>query len=671
MNVPPSRVLITNCVVLNGGDAAILYGLLDRLRAALGPDIGVVIVDDQPEEVRTHYPELDTRPRLEKTFRPPPRTRVLGRMITELRRARLLAGAWCMDRGLAGLSRIWLNRAHRSALEAFRRSDVVVSTGGTYLVERYPIEGRLLELEVALAMRRPLVLFTQSLGPFQRRRHQRALRTIIPRARLVLLRDERSRRHLNDLGIAGGNVHVVADGAFALTARPVRGRHEELRVAVSVRDWPYAAGDSSTINDAYRDALAALTERLVSERGAEVTFLSTCQGTPEYWTDDSAVAAAVTERLDPVMRGSVHVDRSFHRPQELLEILGGFDLVVATRMHIAILALVAGVPVFPVAYEFKTRELFERLGLGDWVYDFEALGHAAFPDDVERFIDQLPASHALLQARVELERQSAIGTADLLVRALGVNQTPVALREKFTVSPSQRTLRSSTERIARRLRYVGWGVRCPICERTARRFAPYRGRPFAACVYCDSLERHRGLWLWLRNRIPTGAAVLHIAPEAGVAARLRCLPIDYVSTDLESPIEMRHDDITALPDATGSFDVVICNHVLEHIVDDRAAMREIFRVLRPGGFAVLQHPIEARPDTLEDVDVTSAQERSRVFGQEDHVRAYGWDFVDRLHEAGFRDVVAPEIEREIPVALYRRYGLRPSPTIIAVRATEP
>jgi colanic acid/amylovoran biosynthesis protein len=423
MNTPPRRVLITNCVVLNGGDAAILYGLLDRLRAALGATVEFVIVDDQPEQARTRYPELDTRPRLDSTFRAPPQIRVIGRIVTELQRARVLAAAWCMGRGLARLPRVWLSTSQYSALETVRRCDAVVSTGGTYLVERYPIQGRLLELEVALAMRRPLVLFTQSLGPFVRRRHRRSLRTNLPRARHVLLRDERSRRHLTDAGLSGGRVRVVADGAFALRARPVTGRPQWLRVAISVRDWPYAAGDSATINDAYRRAIAALTDRLVRERGAEVTFLSTCQGAPGYWTDDAAVAAAIIERVNPDVRESVHVDAGFHRPQELLDALGAFDLVVATRMHMAILALVAGVPVFPIAYEFKTRELFDRLGLGEWVRDFHALDGPLLCDDVERFLDQLPALRGPLRARVDGERESALSTANQLAQALDANGT--------------------------------------------------------------------------------------------------------------------------------------------------------------------------------------------------------------------------------------------------------
>ena len=654
-------MLITNCVALNGGDAAILYGLLDRLRAACGPELEVVVVDDQPKDVRRRYPELETTPRLDTMLRAAPNVRVLGRVDTGLQRAALLAGAWCLGRGWRRVPRLWLSPVQLAGLDVFARSTAVVSTGGTYLVEHYPIDGRLLELEVALAMRRPLVLFTQSLGPFTQPGHRRAMRTIVSRARLVLLRDERSRRNLTDLGVPGERLRVVADSAFALTAaRPARA-DRRLRVAVSVRDWPYGPGDAAATNERYRRAIQALVEALVANRNAEVTFLSTCQGAPEYWADDSAVAARIAQELDPSISAAVRVDRGFHTPQELIDALGGFDLVVATRMHVAILALVAGVPVFPIAYETKTRGLFERLGMGDWVRDFDKVDAASLPADVERFLAELPALSVQLRAAVDAERRSALDTAGLLAQALA---TTTAAHGRAKRGPG---LRRTVRRLFGWARFAGWGVRCPICGRRARRFAPYHGRERAQCVHCRSLERHRALWLWLRRRIPADATVLHVAPEEGIAARLRSLPIDYVSTDLESPLAMRNDDITALPDPDGSFDIVICNHVLEHIPDDRSAMREIYRVLRPGGFAVLQHPIAPQPETFEDPSVTSPDERLRLFGQHDHVRVYGWDFVERLREAGFEDVEATEIESEFAPGLQDRYGLRPSPTVIARR----
>jgi colanic acid/amylovoran biosynthesis protein len=418
MTARPSRVLVTNCVLLNTGDAAILMGLVDRVRAVLGDDIELTVVDSQSDAARRHYPDLTIRPMLQAAFPPAPARRGLGRLVRAVRRRRVLLGARCMAGPCRALSRMFLTGAERSALVTYLEADVVVSTGGTYLVERYPLADRVLEFDVALAMGKPLILFTQSLGPFAQPRNRRAMRRVGRRARLILLRDEQSRAHLADVGVTGDHVHVVGDAAFGLEAPRRRVSNGRLRVIVSVRDWPYAAGDSDAINDAYRDALASLVERLVTSRAAEVTFMSTCQGVPEYWTDDSAVAVDIARRLPPHVGRSVHVDRTFHTPSDLLERLVEYDLVVATRMHMAILALVAGVPVFALAYEFKTRELCDRVGLGAWVRDLENVDRHQLPDAVDGFLAALPGIEGTVRSNVEAERRSAHGTSDLMTHAL-------------------------------------------------------------------------------------------------------------------------------------------------------------------------------------------------------------------------------------------------------------
>jgi SAM-dependent methyltransferase len=173
------------------------------------------------------------------------------------------------------------------------------------------------------------------------------------------------------------------------------------------------------------------------------------------------------------------------------------------------------------------------------------------------------------------------------------------------------------------------------------------------------------LWLWLRGRVPPSSRVLHVAPEPGLAGRLQALPIDYLSADLDSPFAMKQWDITAIPEADASFDVLICNHVLEHIPDDMRAMTELRRVLRRGGLAILQHPIHDRPDTYEDPSVEGPEERLRAFGQEDHVRIYGWDLLDRLRNAGFEHIEIPEPCDHFSPTERKRFGLAPSPMIIA------
>jgi SAM-dependent methyltransferase len=185
-------------------------------------------------------------------------------------------------------------------------------------------------------------------------------------------------------------------------------------------------------------------------------------------------------------------------------------------------------------------------------------------------------------------------------------------------------------------------------------------RPNATCPRCASAERQRLMWLYVTQRglIPPETRLLHVAPERSLSARLRALPgIDYVSGDLSGTGMLRLDvtDLSAFPD--GSFDAIICSHVLEHVLEDRRAMAELARVLRCGGWAILLVPIDAaRATTFEDSSVTDPRERLRLFGQEDHVRVYGRDFPDRLHEAGFQ-VTADDFAATILSAEADRYRI--------------
>lgn len=184
---------------------------------------------------------------------------------------------------------------------------------------------------------------------------------------------------------------------------------------------------------------------------------------------------------------------------------------------------------------------------------------------------------------------------------------------------------------------------CPCCNTRCEQFRPFglTPRPNAMCPHCGALERHRLLWLYFRDRTRlfegTPLSVLHVAPEAVFRDAFRQLPhLAYVSAGLESPPADERIDIMDIPRPAATFDVIICNHVLEHVADDQRAMRELHRVLRPGGWAVLQSPMDSRlAATLEDPSVIDPRERQRLFGQHDHVRLYGRDYGDRLREAGF------------------------------------
>lgn len=183
---------------------------------------------------------------------------------------------------------------------------------------------------------------------------------------------------------------------------------------------------------------------------------------------------------------------------------------------------------------------------------------------------------------------------------------------------------------------------CPICGGRYRRFLPFGldGRRNARCPGCGSLERHRFMWLHLRDwhrLLRRRLRLLHIAPERCIRDALAANPaLAYVSVDMFDPEADRAADMTALPFPDASFDFAICSHVLEHVEDDRAAMAELFRILAPGGQAMVMVPIEMkRATTYEDAAIDSATGRNEAFGHPYHVRICGADYPNRLRDAGF------------------------------------
>ena len=183
----------------------------------------------------------------------------------------------------------------------------------------------------------------------------------------------------------------------------------------------------------------------------------------------------------------------------------------------------------------------------------------------------------------------------------------------------------------------------PIDGKGFRKFLPYgyeNPREGVLSPSTLSLERHRLLWLYLENEtnfFTENLKVIHFAPEQAFYKRFRKLSnIEYITTDLNSPLADIKADICNLPFEDASFDVIFCNHVLEHIPDDTKAMQELLRILRPGGWGIFQIPQDlARATTFEDDSITDKKERTKIFGQYDHVRVYGRDYFDKLREIGF------------------------------------
>ncbi|HEU4497452.1 MAG TPA: methyltransferase domain-containing protein [Flavobacterium sp.] len=204
----------------------------------------------------------------------------------------------------------------------------------------------------------------------------------------------------------------------------------------------------------------------------------------------------------------------------------------------------------------------------------------------------------------------------------------------------------------------------PIDGRSFKNFLPYGYGTQRSNVLSPStlsLERHRLLWLYLNNETDFFKApkkVLHFAPEQAFYKRFRSQKnLDYTTTDLFSPLADVKADICSLPFKDNSYDVILCNHVLEHIPDDTKAMQELYRVLKPEGMGIFQIPQDLkREKTFEDNSITDRKERAAIFGQYDHVRIYGRDYFDKLRSIGFT-VVEEDYTLKLGPELVEKYCL--------------
>jgi SAM-dependent methyltransferase len=195
------------------------------------------------------------------------------------------------------------------------------------------------------------------------------------------------------------------------------------------------------------------------------------------------------------------------------------------------------------------------------------------------------------------------------------------------------------------LLYKGDNVECPVCGRKSRKFLSYGSnvahRENVLCPYDLTLERHRLMWLYLERESNFFTAdklsVLHIAPEQCFHKKFKQQSnLDYLTADLVSPIADMHFDLHDIPLEDNRFDVIFCNHVMEHVDDAHRCMSELYRVMKPGGWGILQVPQDmSRTETYEDRSITSPEEREKHYWQKDHVRLFGKDYPQWLEKAGF------------------------------------
>ena len=433
------KIVVENTVCLNTGDAAILFGIQKVLETAFGQAISIQVFDSQPDVAARLYPK-ENYPSL--SFH-----HVLSESLLKYRyddngfknalkpiyNRLVFEGLRYFGVNGAVNSRLF-SKKDRDSLLLYRDADLLITTGGTYLVETYSLEKRINQFKIDELISRVPIFFTQSLGPFRNADNREKLKPIFDQSPLILLRDSYSKDNLDDLIDDPQKCHVVADVVFALAETQritdiLSGGSEPLsgRVAISVRHWNYVK-DGEEGMDRYTDSICEIATDLVKLHDKEVVFLSTCQGVEEYEHDDSKTAKAIVAKLAPDVAARVSVDDRFHTPAELMDQVKGYDFVVATRMHMMIMSLCVGTPVLPIAYEFKTRELAKRIGVSDLLLDIDTVTPAQARQSLAALVANLDHYRTVSLQSVLDEHISAMSAAPLVKAAASTLSAPAADR---------------------------------------------------------------------------------------------------------------------------------------------------------------------------------------------------------------------------------------------------
>lgn len=248
---------------------------------------------------------------------------------------------------------------------------------------------------------------------------------------------------------------------------------------------------------------------------------------------------------------------------------------------------------------------------------------------------------------------------------MGIFTEPYFIMEPLVKTVIPKALRPAVRAAYKKHLYKGNQVECPCCGGQFSQFLPFgykTKRLNAQCPQCNALERHRLLWLYLQRETALFQGnqkfkVLHVAPETCFEqAFRRTANVDYLSIDLESPRAMRRMDLTNLQLEDNRFDLIFCVHVLEHIPDATKAMNEMHRVLKPGGMGIILVPIDkSLAMTFEDPAIVTPEDRTRYYGQYDHVRQYGLDYPEKLSAAGFRVEVIENYAQRLGADGIQRY----------------
>ena len=353
-------ISITNIIVQNGGDAAIMLGMIKSIKKAFGDNCVVRAFTESESFCKRHYPDIESGETFGRLAVSSPYNayRIIGRRFQMLKAFWYMLCGYLYSKGFP-LCMLPLRQKAKSALKSYGESDIVISCGGTYLVEAYGIYAQYVDYKVVKFLHKPFFFYTQSIGHFSYPKNRRWLFEMFEYSKAIFLRDCQSFKNVCNISQSFKNkCSIFADAAFCLLDHSVVPGQKRLNplVAISVRKWIHARNPNAICE--YRRAMAASIIWLI-EHNYEVQILSTCQGNLNY-TDDNDEADAILEQIPVAQRNKILRCYDVKTPLQIIDILRRSEFLIATRLHMAILGCISGIPVLPIAYEFKTEELFKN-----------------------------------------------------------------------------------------------------------------------------------------------------------------------------------------------------------------------------------------------------------------------------------------------------------------------
>lgn len=401
------KIFIPFSSTLNTGDAGILISTLNSVKRVFGDTCEVLVASHQSEIAKKYYPTINYM-ETESSFN----DKIFKRSITRIPRNYFIL---IFDYLFGFIPKILLTDHEVRLLKEVDKADIILSPGGGYLTDSYFIQFSLALYNYILRKNKLLYFYSQSIGPIWRKSSVFFLKRILLKSGKTIVRDRESIKHLKKLfPTTPYNVFESADEAFTLKEPELIKKPETKKIGISVRSWNFSNANVSREEGMqnYIKTIQQTCRHLIDKYNYQITFISTCQGHEEY-IDDSKTAALIVSQLEEKYKSKITIDATFHPLDELIEIYKNFDVFIGTRMHSIIFNFLNLTPCLGIVYEFKTSELFDRIGLNQFLFEMQSSDHSSFICKVDDLI--LNKEIIKQQLKTEIQKLRDISLQNMII----------------------------------------------------------------------------------------------------------------------------------------------------------------------------------------------------------------------------------------------------------------